>query len=55
MLVGRIIAEARTLNVAALYLFTPNHEQMYARLGWRLVQREMYHGAGVAIMRLALA
>jgi predicted N-acetyltransferase YhbS len=52
--VQRIIEEARALHVPVLYLFTPDRESFYARLGWRVRGRELYHGEAVVLMELAL-
>ena len=50
----RIIEEFRRLGITTAYLFTPDQENLYARLGWKTFQREEYRGEQVAIMRLDL-
>jgi N-acetylglutamate synthase-like GNAT family acetyltransferase len=49
-LVHRVIKEAEALGVETLYLFTPNWEAFYIRLGWSTVERTEYRGFEVAIM-----
>ena len=53
-LVQRIIGEARELRVERLYLFTPDRENFYARLGWRTRERVPYRGKDVAVMEFDL-
>ncbi len=50
----RIEDEFHSLGIKTAYLFTPDQEALYARLGWRTISREDYHGEGVVIMRLDL-
>jgi len=53
-LVGRVVAEARTIGVRRLYLYTPGVADFYARLGWSLLERTVYRNTGVSIMSYAL-
>ncbi len=55
LLCERAAAEARRLGVRDLYLYTRHQESMYARLGWRPVERAFYHGKQVVIMKRELA
>jgi GNAT superfamily N-acetyltransferase len=41
-LVKRIEAEARSLGVSTLYLYTPQTESLYERLGWSVKERCEY-------------
>jgi len=50
-LVRRVDEEMGRLNISVAYLFTPDKERMYARLGWKTVLRETYRGKDVVIMR----
>ncbi|HEY1172745.1 MAG TPA: GNAT family N-acetyltransferase [Verrucomicrobiae bacterium] len=50
-LVERVIEEAKALGFPWLYLFTFSTEEYYARLGWEVVERTEYLGAGVTVMR----
>lgn len=51
-LIQAIMNMASDLPLEHLYLFTPDQENLYARMGWQLLQRESYHGARVSIMQL---
>jgi len=50
----RISEELTRLGVKSAYLFTPDQEKLYARLGWKPMLREDYRGERVVIMRLDL-
>lgn len=54
LLVRRIEEEARRAGVARLWLYTPDQEAFYARLGWERHARETYAGHEVVIMRREL-
>ncbi|MBK5108811.1 MAG: GNAT family N-acetyltransferase [Anaerolineales bacterium] len=47
-------AQASRLKVAELYLYTRNHENFYARLGWRVIEEPVYEGRVVSIMKRKL-
>jgi N-acetylglutamate synthase-like GNAT family acetyltransferase len=51
-LVKRVMEHAQENGVKRLYLYTPDQEQMYARLGWQLFSREPYNGTPVTIMAI---
>ena len=53
-LVRRVMDEARSLGIPTLYLFTPDQEALYFRLGWRLRARETYRVERVALMETHL-
>lgn len=42
--------EAIRLGHQEVYLFTPDQERLYARLGWNTISTEQYHGKEVVIM-----
>lgn len=46
----RAAAEAAALGIGSLYLFTPDREQLYARLGWKTFDHAELNGLRVAIM-----
>mgnify|MGYP000981958784 CR=1 FL=1 len=50
-LVRAIEAKARELEIARLYLFTPDKEHFYARLGWSPVEWTEYRTKRVLIMQ----
>jgi predicted N-acetyltransferase YhbS len=54
-LVERITAEARSIGVPTLYLYTPGTEEFYARRGWTLLEHCEHRGARVAVMSKRLA
>lgn len=47
-------SEAKRLGVRQLYLWTRHVESLYARFGWVVIQRPVYRGRPVAIMRRSL-
>lgn len=53
-LVRAIEAKASELGIHKLYLYTPDSEHFYARLGWSLRERTVYRDCEVAIMEKAL-
>ncbi|MCP4230028.1 MAG: GNAT family N-acetyltransferase [bacterium] len=53
-LVARVEEEARALGVETLYLYTPDRESLYARLGWAVLERREYMGDAVVIMEKGL-
>ena len=54
-LVKRIVKEAVNINAKMLYLFTPDREGFYARMGWQVLYREMYRGQQVVLMETRVA
>jgi N-acetylglutamate synthase-like GNAT family acetyltransferase len=51
-LVERVVEEARILGIETLYLFTWDQEQLYARLGWSVLERTEYKGERIVIMSI---
>lgn len=49
-LTERVAEEARALGVGPLYLFTPDQQALYERLGWRRLREERYRGWEVSVM-----
>ncbi|MGE0652464.1 MAG: GNAT family N-acetyltransferase [Alphaproteobacteria bacterium] len=41
---------ARAAGHARIFLYTPDQERMYTRLGWRVIDRDVYDGEDVAVM-----
>jgi predicted N-acetyltransferase YhbS len=54
-LVSAIEEKARELGFATLYLWTPDKEEFYARLGWSVVQRTEYRQENAVVMQKQLA
>jgi N-acetylglutamate synthase-like GNAT family acetyltransferase len=51
-LVRRVMQHAQEMGIKRLYLYTPDQEQLYARLGWQHLSRENYKGTMVTIMMI---
>ena len=49
------LERARELGVRRLYLFTPDRESFYARMGWSVLERTEYRGELVVVMQIDLA
>ena len=45
-----VMEDAQRLNMGTLYLYTPDQARLYARLGWRTLAEEDYHGESVTLM-----
>ncbi len=54
-LVRAIESAAERLHIARLYLFTPDQERFYARLGWSPLERVEYRTECVVIMSKSFA
>jgi GNAT superfamily N-acetyltransferase len=54
-LVQRIIQEAAALRLERMYLFTPDKEQFYTRLGWSVIDQTTYRGYAQVVMTIHLA
>jgi GNAT superfamily N-acetyltransferase len=49
-LVGAIEEIVRSLNIARLYLWTPDKEQFYSQLGWSVIERPVHLHQKVVLM-----
>lgn len=49
-LVERIEQEARERGFKKLFLFTPDQDKFYRRLGWRILEKVEYHNDLVTLM-----
>ncbi|WP_110686440.1 GNAT family N-acetyltransferase [Salinicola aestuarinus] len=49
-LVERVWQEAEASAVARCYLFTPDRQSLYARLGWRWTESLTYRGNAMTVM-----
>lgn len=54
-LVERVMAYARELGFAELFLFTPDKEHFYQNIGWQTLNHETYHDERVTVMKVELA
>ncbi len=55
MLVQRIMDQAQQLGLPMLYLITPDQQQLYARLGWSVLEEVQYRGELVTLMAVNCA
>jgi N-acetylglutamate synthase-like GNAT family acetyltransferase len=53
-LVNHIVQKAREQNLKELFLFTPDREIFYAKLGWHTFAKEEYLGSEVTLMKIKL-
>ena len=53
-LVEHAMQQARYTDIDTLYLFTPDRQNFYQRLGWQVMHTERYHGHDVVIMSVKL-
>ncbi|MFN3587617.1 MAG: GNAT family N-acetyltransferase [Moraxellaceae bacterium] len=49
-LIDGVIAEARALGFAKVFLFTEDQQDFYARRGWTLLEERDHHGHRVCVM-----
>ena len=49
-LVKAVESAAQKLQIPRLYLFTPDQEHFYARLGWSVLERVVYWNQNVVVM-----
>ncbi|WP_417329070.1 GNAT family N-acetyltransferase [Halomonas cupida] len=54
-LVRRVEEEAQSCDIATFYLYTPDQQALYRRLGWLDVEEVDYRGERVTIMRRQLS
>lgn len=50
-LVKSIMDIAREHHLPCIYLFTPDQEKFYAKLGWKTISKETYRNSPVTIMQ----
>lgn len=53
-LVRHVMEHARLNQIQRLYLFTPDREAFYAKLGWEMFENTKYRGYAVTIMHVNL-
>lgn len=53
-LVLQVMSRARDAGVSKLYLFTPDMERLYKKLGWSTIDQEIYRGHEVTVMQIVL-
>lgn len=50
-LVRHVMLRAKLGGIETLYLFTPDRQMFYQKLGWRTLSREAYRGVAVTVMQ----
>lgn len=53
-LVKHVVASAKQAGYETLYLFTPDQQSLYQKLGWKKLHDEIYRGCEVTIMKYEL-
>lgn len=53
-LVLHVMEQAKIYGIKTVYLFTPNRESFYIRLGWDIFEKNTYRGQEVTIMLVNL-
>lgn len=53
-LVNACVVRCRAQGIGALYLYTPDQQALYARLGWQTIEERRVAGESVSVMRLSL-
>ncbi|MBI4764061.1 MAG: GNAT family N-acetyltransferase [Deltaproteobacteria bacterium] len=53
-LVIHVMEKAREAGISALYLFTPDKEHFYQKLGWQTISKETYQGHLITVMKVNL-
>lgn len=54
-LVRHVVGQAAAMGVTRLYLYTPDAQGLYEKLGWRVMAEEHFEGHPVTIMAIDLA
>jgi len=53
-LVRHVMQQAAEQGIERLYLYTPDQQNFYKKLGWRIMEKIEYHGSKVCIMQADL-
>ncbi|NOU13132.1 MAG: GNAT family N-acetyltransferase, partial [Methylococcaceae bacterium] len=54
-LVKNVMQQAKEAGINELYLFTPDRETFYQKLGWSVLAKEDYRGHAVTVMSVKLS
>ena len=54
-LVQHAMQQAKQAGINTLYLFTPDQQAFYARMGWQYLITEYLHGHAETVMQISLA
>jgi GNAT superfamily N-acetyltransferase len=52
--IQKAIDEAGRIGIRYIYLYTRDRENLYERLGWKIIEQVEYHGRMASIMRQEL-
>ncbi|HNX77014.1 MAG TPA: GNAT family N-acetyltransferase [Candidatus Rifleibacterium sp.] len=50
--VQKIMQHASDAGIRTLYLYTPDREHFYRHMGWQTLEKLVYHGADVTLMKI---
>lgn len=53
-IVSYVMEQAKSTGIKTLYLYTPDRESFYQRLGWQTITKEKYRQTDVTIMSIDL-
>ena len=53
-MVIHVMEKAKEAGIPVLYLFTPDKEHFYQKIGWHAISKETYHGHLVTVMQANL-
>ena len=54
-LITHCLHHARQAGICELYLYTPDMQPLYARHGWREIEKRPHNGETVSVMKQALS
>jgi GNAT superfamily N-acetyltransferase len=54
LVIQKAIDEAKRIGIRNLYLYTRDQENLYERLGWKIIEQVEHHGRTASIMRKEL-
>ncbi|MEW6188138.1 MAG: GNAT family N-acetyltransferase [Thermodesulfobacteriota bacterium] len=54
-LVKHVMKKAKEAGIPVLYLFTPDKEPFYLKLGWETFSRELFQGHPITILKADLS
>ena len=53
MLVQKIMDHVAAAGIERFYLYTPDREHFYLKMGWQTIEKMKYHGADITLMQFA--
>lgn len=52
-LVNEVVAESKNKGYKEMYLYTPDQQSLYSKIGWTIIEDLNYMGEDVSIMKMA--